>query len=1029
MTRLKNIFLSISVFFIVSCNPLGGSEQGSRIEDGYLPTYDPVTGASATTSTISATSNITADGVSLSVVTITLLDLKHRPVVGITPTVDVTGSNNTIGTCSVTNASGVSTCNLSSTKAETKTVALTSPVSVTGNSVVFVAGPPASIAVIGGASQSEYRGTTLPTAFEVEVKDAQNNVISGQPLTWSVTAGNGSLSIVSTTTDVSGKSSSTLTLGTTPGTNTVTVSIVSPALSTTISATGTTIALTNNIWNFNTTEATNYVLSNSSLELSTTNIHLKSSDRLDQDGSALGFGGGTFKGVVWDSVNSVIKLGSSSGCDASLSNCSELDLTWMPKASSLIGLWHMNEKVPGTAPGGADLIDYSGQGNHLSRSAGTVTYGLSGKINTSVLFNGSGNYSLTNTSLASRPTGNTFSMSAWVKRTASNSVGPIIRNSNQIVGFGVTPCSAANQVKVTKFSVVDICLQPFPTDTQWHHLAVVYSSIGVVLYVDGQSVATSTNNQNFTTATTGYGTMYLGGGQGIFSGNIDEVAMWSSALTAQDVMLIYSKQSAKYAGSFYSRIFDGFDTSATWTKLNWKTSLPFYKSLSTANELKTDYSSLVDSAGTSNDSSLATGLIGLWHLDEVSGSNSITNSVNQVSAGTLNGITFGNTGLLSLAARYATASNSYIYYPLQLNIPKTTVSVFVKLNSYPSTGFARLFGLAQGNGGTIHDKTLYIDSAGKFRFYVFDTSSKSTSLSTNAIPLGVWTHLVGTADGTVAKAYMNGNLEGSVAADNTYTSYTGNNVLFGGYTVGGYAGSSTVYMDGLLDEAAIWNRALNVNEIKMLYRRGANRVKFQVRSCTASDCSDDATEVKWKGPDGTPATYYSELNNVTGSVVNSVSPVMTFANFTSPQASSNRYFQYRVVLESDDASTSPDVQYVKIDPTHYDSSSPNVITKVGVDYYSLSSVLPTLGTNSCAAGIKYNLGRGATYASATWYYWNGSAWIASGGTELTANLVAELNTAVLDQFTKEGKVYLKAFLKSDGTSPCELQSFKVDGVY
>ena len=47
---------------------------------------------------------------------------------GVTPTFSATGSNNTLGNCSASNASGVSTCSLRSTTAEVKTLAIVTPV-------------------------------------------------------------------------------------------------------------------------------------------------------------------------------------------------------------------------------------------------------------------------------------------------------------------------------------------------------------------------------------------------------------------------------------------------------------------------------------------------------------------------------------------------------------------------------------------------------------------------------------------------------------------------------------------------------------------------------------------------------------------------------------------------------------------------------------------------------------------------------------------------------------------------------------
>ncbi|RLS21518.1 MAG: hypothetical protein DWH72_02070, partial [Planctomycetota bacterium] len=93
-------------------------------------------------STITGLSPVVANGVDTSAVTITLKDANLNPVSGQTPTflATDTGTNNIYGTCSATNASGISTCTLSSLLAETKTLSIATPVSKAGGSVIFTAG-------------------------------------------------------------------------------------------------------------------------------------------------------------------------------------------------------------------------------------------------------------------------------------------------------------------------------------------------------------------------------------------------------------------------------------------------------------------------------------------------------------------------------------------------------------------------------------------------------------------------------------------------------------------------------------------------------------------------------------------------------------------------------------------------------------------------------------------------------------------------------------------------------------------------
>lgn len=253
----------------------------------------------------------------------------------------------------------------------------------------------------------------------------------------------------------------------------------------------------------------------------------------------------------------------------------------------------------------------------------------------------------------------------------------------------------------------------------------------------------------------------------------------------------------------------------------------------------------------------------------------------------------------------------------------------------------------------------------------------------------------------------------------------------------GWDGVST-YASGSLDEVALWNRALSAVEIARLYRRGANRIKFQVRSCSDSACGGGATP--WSGPDGTNQSYFSELRNTLANdpagAVQSGLPVMTFANMPA-QPANNRYFQYRVILESDDRTgtscdygggatkCSPELQSVEVGPAHYDPSAPSVSNVNPISYYQLTSLAETLGTGGCNGGIKYAVSQDNTQ----WKYWTGSAWSASNATAAQANPASTLSTQ-LPSFSSvfgSGSLYFKAFLGSNGTEPCELDSLNWNG--
>ena len=78
---------------------------------------------------------------------------------------------------------------------------------------------------ISGDNQWGAVKEALADPFVVEARDENGAVFAEIPVLFAVTAGSGTLSVTSTTTDENGRAESTLTLGQNPGTNTVTVSV------------------------------------------------------------------------------------------------------------------------------------------------------------------------------------------------------------------------------------------------------------------------------------------------------------------------------------------------------------------------------------------------------------------------------------------------------------------------------------------------------------------------------------------------------------------------------------------------------------------------------------------------------------------------------------------------------------------------------------------------------------------------------------------------------------------------------------
>ena len=93
---------------------------------------------------------------------------------------------------------------------------------------------------ISGDTQQGVPGTALAQPFIVEVQDGDNVAFAGVPVTFAVTAGGGTLSVTSTTTNTNGRAESTLILGSSAGTNTVRVSVQGVSQAATFTAEATT---------------------------------------------------------------------------------------------------------------------------------------------------------------------------------------------------------------------------------------------------------------------------------------------------------------------------------------------------------------------------------------------------------------------------------------------------------------------------------------------------------------------------------------------------------------------------------------------------------------------------------------------------------------------------------------------------------------------------------------------------------------------------------------------------------------------
>lgn len=347
-------------------------------------------------------------------------------------------------------------------------------------------------------------------------------------------------------------------------------------------------------------------------------------------------------------------------------------------------------------------------------------------------------------------------------------------------------------------------------------------------------------------------------------------------------------------GTFTSRVFDsGLCTHvAPWMGFSWATTLPYFKELTPTNESSAAYSGL--SAG------LMSGLMGLWHLNEASYNGTANEAVDSSGNG-YHGALVGSgsvtnvAGLFNNAANLAGTLNEIDISTLPAMTDTLTYSFWV--NTTDATLWNGFVFRRNTYGWVIQN-----DQVGNGMPYVrIDTdggANQTNCLATSSVTDGKWHHIAVVINSGSCKLYIDSQKQSDVS----YTlgsGFTGVAAPLQISTGGGGWG-----VTGRYDEAALWSRALSDTEILELYRRGAGRVKFQVRSCTTSNCGDNPA---WIGSDGSNATTISELNNSL-----TTAPSMNFFTFNGFVALIQRYFQYQITLQTDNTTYSPDVSSVTV---------------------------------------------------------------------------------------------------------------------
>ena len=214
-------------------------------------------------------------------------------------------------------------------------------------------------------------------------------------------------------------------------------------------------------------------------------------------------------------------------------------------------------------------------------------------------------------------------------------------------------------------------------------------------------------------------------------------------------------------------------------------------------------------------STLTTGLVAHWKLDDGSGTTAADASGSGYHGTLVNMNPAGAwvTGKIGGALEFD-GSNDYVDIGNSLSpVNNFTVAAWVN----PAKSDINLEIISKGNDGTDTQWELTTSTpAGQVDFRAVLSGVGSSGVrSTQSLPVGSWTFLVGTYDGTSWRIYWNGALD-------KISTMPGPVVTSSALYIGAIdnAGSPGKFWEGLIDDVRLYDRVLTNSEIQSLYLNG-----------------------------------------------------------------------------------------------------------------------------------------------------------------------------------------------------------------